>query len=190
MYFSCGKELPVRKDMALVLANEAQAGPVKGETGIEGLRLDFNAGLRLDVPEGSWRIRVEDGISGQVFFEGEISGDRLQSFEQYYVPWQISVWRDGELVEVLTVAIQVECPQVVISQTLNVLVTDRVLFRDEYLLLPGGTREDSLKVACGEGWFLLGDNTLASRDSRYWGPVKLTSQNAWKVRKMRVTASE
>ena len=98
MYFSCGKDLPVRKDMALVLVNEAQAGSVRGETGIEGLRLDFNAGLRLDVPEGSWRIRVEDGISGQVFFEGELSGDRLQSFEQYYVPWQISVWRDGELI--------------------------------------------------------------------------------------------
>lgn len=97
MFFSCGKELPVRKDMALVLANEAQAGPVKGETGIEGLRLDFNAGLRLDVPKGNWHIRVEDGISGQVFFEGELSGDRLQSFEQYYVPWQISVWRDGQL---------------------------------------------------------------------------------------------
>ena len=88
----------MRKDMALVLTNEAQAGPVRGETGIEGLRLDFNAGLRLDVPEGNWRIRVEDGISRQVFFEGELSGDRLQSFEQYYVPWQISVWREGELI--------------------------------------------------------------------------------------------
>ena len=77
-----------------------------------------------------------------------------------------------------------------VSRTLNVLVTDRVLFRDEYLLLPGGSQGESLKIDCGEGWFLLGDNTLASRDSRYWGPVKLTSQNAWKVRKMRVTASE
>ena len=100
------------------------------------------------------------------------------------------VWRDGELVEVPTTGGQVESPQMAVSRTLNVLVTDRVLFRDEYLLLPGGSQGESLKIDCGEGWFLLGDNTLASRDSRYWGPVKLTSQNAWKVRKMRVTASE
>ena len=100
------------------------------------------------------------------------------------------VWRDGELLEVPTSAVQVECPQVAVSRTLNVLATDRVLFRDEYLLLPGGSQGESLKIDCGEGWFLLGDNTLASRDSRYWGPVKLTSQNAWKVRKVSTPASE
>ena len=46
--------------------------PVVGETGIDGLRLDFNFGLRLDVPRGNFRVRIGD-IDGQTFFDGELS---------------------------------------------------------------------------------------------------------------------
>ena len=40
---------------------------IYGETGIEGLRLDFNLGLRLDVPEGNFRVVIGDD-NGQIFF--------------------------------------------------------------------------------------------------------------------------
>ena len=65
-----------------------------GETGFPGLRLDFNFGLRLDIPEGNFRVKVSDFDSGQVFFDKHISGGRLLSAEQYFVRWQVEVFLD------------------------------------------------------------------------------------------------
>ena len=36
--------------------DEALNAPIAGETGIDGLRLDFNFGLRLEVPAGNFRV--------------------------------------------------------------------------------------------------------------------------------------
>lgn len=59
---------------------------IVGETPISGLRLDFNCGLRLDVPEGNFRVRISDADSGQVFFDKYVSGGRLLSIEQIFIP--------------------------------------------------------------------------------------------------------
>ena len=67
-----------------------------GETGFPGLRLDFNFGLRLDVPEGNFRVKVSDFDSGQIFFDKNISGGRLLSIEQYFVRWQVEVFLDKQ----------------------------------------------------------------------------------------------
>ena len=75
--------------------NEVFIGPVQGETGIEGLRLDFNFGLRLEIPAGNWHVRVSDADSGCTIFEDDLSATVLQSVEAYYVRWQIDVARDG-----------------------------------------------------------------------------------------------
>lgn len=75
--------------------NEVFIGPVQGETGIEGLRLDFNFGLRLEIPAGNWHVRVSDADSGCAIFEDDLSETVLQSVEVYYVRWQIDVARDG-----------------------------------------------------------------------------------------------
>ena len=74
------------------------AGPVHGETGIPGLLLDFNCGLRLEVPEGNWHICISDAESGLIFYDQDVSCARLESIEKYYVPWQIDAWLDGEQV--------------------------------------------------------------------------------------------
>ncbi|MBR4153309.1 MAG: autotransporter strand-loop-strand O-heptosyltransferase [Selenomonadaceae bacterium] len=68
--------------------------PIVGETGIEGLRLDFNFGLRLDVPEGSFHVRIGDD-SGQIFFDRDISDVRLISVEKYFICWKVEVSLDG-----------------------------------------------------------------------------------------------
>jgi len=68
--------------------------PILGETGIDGLRLDFNFGLRLDVPEGNFHVTIGDD-NGQIFFDRNISGVRLISFEKYFIRWKIEVMRDG-----------------------------------------------------------------------------------------------
>ena len=64
-------------------------------TKTDGLRLDFNFGLRLDVPSGNFRVRIGDFDSGQIFFNEEISDVRLISVEKFFVRWQVEVFRDG-----------------------------------------------------------------------------------------------
>ncbi len=72
--------------------------PILGETGIEGLRLDFNSGLRLQVPEGNWHIRISDGDSQLVMLDKDVSGVELVSLEKYYIRWQIEAALDGRTV--------------------------------------------------------------------------------------------
>ena len=72
--------------------------PVFGETDIEGLRLDFNFGLRLDVPEGNFRVRIGNFDTGEIFLDREFSDVRLISVEKYFVPWHVEIFLDGEKV--------------------------------------------------------------------------------------------
>ncbi|MBE8955475.1 MAG: autotransporter strand-loop-strand O-heptosyltransferase [Quinella sp. 2Q5] len=75
--------------------DSALTAPIVGETGIEGLRLDFNFGLRLDVPAGDFRVVISDGDSGQIFFDENISDVRLISVEKHFIRWQVDVFRGG-----------------------------------------------------------------------------------------------
>ena len=43
-------------------------------------------------------MRVSDGVSGQVYFDGDIADVQLQSLEQFYVPWLVEVWLEGQQV--------------------------------------------------------------------------------------------
>ena len=69
---------------------------IYGETGIDGLRLDFNFGLRLDVPEGNFIVKISDFDSEKVFFYGYFSGGRLLSVEQYFIRWHVEVFSGGK----------------------------------------------------------------------------------------------
>ena len=69
---------------------------IYGETGFPGLRLDFNLGLRLDVPEGNFRVKVSDFNTGEIFFDKYISGGRLLSVEQYFIRWHVEVFLNEE----------------------------------------------------------------------------------------------
>ena len=63
-----------------------------GDTGFPGLRLDFNFGLRLDIPEGNFRVKVSDSDTGKVAFDKYISGGRLLSVENYFIRWRVEVF--------------------------------------------------------------------------------------------------
>ena len=71
---------------------------IYGETGIDGLRLDFNFGLRLDIPEGDFHVRVSDFDSGQIFFDKDIAGGRLLSVENHFIRWHVEVFLRGRKV--------------------------------------------------------------------------------------------
>lgn len=67
-------------------------------TGLQGVKLDFNFGLRLEVPAGNWRIRISDFDSGIIFFDKYVSDTRLSSFEFYYIHWQVEIFLDDKKV--------------------------------------------------------------------------------------------
>ena len=68
LYFSADVKDVGGSDFTEIAGLDFDAGPIAGETGIDGLRIDFNAGLRLRVPKGNWRIRILDYDSEFVFF--------------------------------------------------------------------------------------------------------------------------
>jgi len=72
-------------------------GAVQGDTGVPGLRLDFNNGLRLQVPTGDWHVRLSDYDSELVFLDEDVQATVLVSLEKYYIHWHIEVWHDGQL---------------------------------------------------------------------------------------------
>ncbi len=71
-------------------------GEIFWQTGIDGLRLDFNCGLRLEVPTGNFRVRIGDFDSEQIFFDRELSDVRLISVEKYFIRWRVEIFRDGQ----------------------------------------------------------------------------------------------
>ncbi len=100
-YFYCKKWQQTEKDMAEMLRYFAHvgvlaAGPVACETGIPGLKIDFNNGIRLQVPQGNWHVIIGDHDSQMVFYEQDVSETIIASVEKYYIHWQVEVYRDGQ----------------------------------------------------------------------------------------------
>ena len=71
-------------------------GGITGETGIPGVRLDFNNGLRLQIPAGSFHVRISDYDSGLVFFDEDVQEKILISAEKFYIHWQIDIWLEEQ----------------------------------------------------------------------------------------------
>ena len=76
------------------IPKEILESEIYGETGIDGLRLDFNFGLRLDVPEGNFHVIIGDADTGAIFFDKYISGGRILSVEQHFIRWHVEIYRD------------------------------------------------------------------------------------------------
>lgn len=101
--FKCSNEVYPRSLMAEWLeAVQAETSPpetIFGETDIEGVRLDFNFGLRLQIPalgDDTLRVVIGNAESGEVYFDEEVSRVVLVSFEKYFLPWQIDIFYHGE----------------------------------------------------------------------------------------------
>ena len=103
-YFSCQNYTKAEKRRLEELNNNifnklhVQAGRVAGDTGIEGLKLDFRNGLRLQIPMGDYHVRLSDVETGKIFFDDDVSEVILASEEKYYIPWLIEVFFAGEKV--------------------------------------------------------------------------------------------
>ncbi|MBQ7453982.1 MAG: autotransporter strand-loop-strand O-heptosyltransferase [Selenomonadaceae bacterium] len=69
--------------------------PLAMDTDVDGLRIDFNFGLRLDVPHGNFHVVIGEVDTGQIFFDADISDMRLISVEQFFIRWKVEVFLDG-----------------------------------------------------------------------------------------------
>lgn len=97
-YYSIRKDEIDPGQINRLLNFEQAVGDVKLETGIPGLKFDFNAGARIEVPAGNWHIIISDFDTGMVGFDMDISEQVLVSLEKYYIHWYIEAWLDGEKV--------------------------------------------------------------------------------------------
>ena len=96
-YFSCrgGTERLAAKYLELYGALDRAMGEVRGVTDVPGVRLDFNLGVRLEVPEGRWRVLVGNLDTGETYLDTEASSVRFVSMEKYFIPWHVEVWQGG-----------------------------------------------------------------------------------------------
>ncbi len=98
-FFGCSRwdesQGKVQQMVEISQKNGTGAGEIVGETGIEGLKLDFNNGLRLQIPSGNWHVIIQDYDSGIVFLDQDVSKVVFVSLEKYYIHWQIEVFHDG-----------------------------------------------------------------------------------------------
>ena len=85
-----------QEKIQLQVGDEYFDSPLAGETGIDGLYLDFNFGMRLDLPKGNFRVTISDADTGQIFFDKNISDGRLISVEKYFIRWHVDIARDGQ----------------------------------------------------------------------------------------------
>ena len=89
-------DLPIVQKILCSLSEGANDEEILWETGIEGLRLDFNFGLRLEIPAGNFRVKISDFDTGKIFFDRNISNVYLISVEKYFIRWQVEISRDNE----------------------------------------------------------------------------------------------
>lgn len=73
--------------------------PITSETGIDGVLIDFNDGLRLQIPKGQWHVNISDFKSEFVFVDEDVlDGATFISIEKFFVNWQIILAFEGEIV--------------------------------------------------------------------------------------------
>jgi autotransporter strand-loop-strand O-heptosyltransferase len=70
------------------------------QEGPEGIRFDFNNGCRVMLAEGKhpWRVRISDLDTGNILYQTEMVGGRVNSSKRYYVRFRVEVWQQDRLV--------------------------------------------------------------------------------------------
>ena len=70
-------------------------GPIVRETGIPGVRLDFNSGVRLEVPEGNYHVRISDQDTMVALLDADVSGQTVCTSKLFYINYLVELWKDG-----------------------------------------------------------------------------------------------
>ena len=73
-------------------------GPIRRETPVAGVKLDFNYGVRLAVPQGNYHVRFIDKDTSTILYDADASGVMVTSTKKYYVNFRVELYQDGRLI--------------------------------------------------------------------------------------------
>lgn len=98
LYITSGREEFDVSQISYLYTYEKEAGPIANYTDIEGVKIDFNAGLRIQIPKGNFHVKISDYDTEIIFFDDNISEKTLISAEKYYIKWNIEISCDDEAI--------------------------------------------------------------------------------------------
>ena len=74
------------------------AGPVELETPVPGVKLDFNYGVRMLVPQGNYHVRFIDKDTSTILYDADASNCLVTSTKKYYINFRVELYKDGQLI--------------------------------------------------------------------------------------------
>ena len=74
------------------------AGEVQQESGIAGIRFDFNYGVRVTVPQGEYRVKFIDRKACLTVYDAPASGVLVTSSKKYFIDFRIEVYEKDQLI--------------------------------------------------------------------------------------------
>lgn len=73
-------------------------GKLTQSTPVEGLRFDYNDGLRVHVPKGDYTLTITDLDDGLTVFNGAVNDITITTMKKYYVRFRFELYKGRELV--------------------------------------------------------------------------------------------
>ena len=72
-------------------------GPVVRESGLPGVKLDFNYGARIVLPDDAdYHVRLTDQDTSSILYEADARGAMITSTKKYYINFKVEIWKDGK----------------------------------------------------------------------------------------------
>ena len=79
-------------------SNNLTNSPIIGKINIPGVGMDFNFGLRLEIPAGNkYQVKVRDYYNDLTLFDEEIENTTLISAEKLFVHWHVTILQNGNI---------------------------------------------------------------------------------------------
>lgn len=75
-----------------------EAGEVVQESGLPGVKYDFNYGARVTVPQGEYRVKLIDRSACLTVYDAPASGVIVTSSKKYFVDFRIEVYEKDKLI--------------------------------------------------------------------------------------------
>ena len=75
-----------------------EAGELTQDSGIAGIKYDFNYGARITIPTGDYRVKFIDRIGCLTVYDAPASGVIVASSKKFFVDFRIEVYQEGKLI--------------------------------------------------------------------------------------------
>ncbi|ORU00297.1 Plasmid pIB6 ORFA DNA [Anaerovibrio sp. JC8] len=73
-------------------------GPVTMDSGLPGVKLDFNYGARIILPgDADYHVRLTDLDTSSILYDADARGVMVTSTKKYYINFRVEIWKNGEL---------------------------------------------------------------------------------------------